>query len=244
VTLTDPLPADTTFVSAEQLSGPAFTCTPLPPVGGTGTITCTAASMAPGTATFRFVFHVSPTATGPLTNTASVSSPTDTSGGNNSSGASAAVLPPSADVEITKTANGSTFPPGSSVTYTIVVTNIGSFAAQATEVTDLLSPQLTLASATTTQGTCNNASPVVCTIGTLEPAASATITIIATLSPAASGGIANTATVTAANDVNPANNSSTASISTAAASIPTLSEYALLMLIAVFAAIGMVTLKR
>src|SRR5205823_6266609 len=58
VTLTDPLPAATSFVSEVQSTGPAFTCT-IPP----GPVTCTIASLAAGaTATFSIQAKVLPTA--------------------------------------------------------------------------------------------------------------------------------------------------------------------------------------
>ena len=47
VSVSDPIPAGTTFVSAGQSSGPVFTLS-TPPVGGTGTFTATLASMNPG----------------------------------------------------------------------------------------------------------------------------------------------------------------------------------------------------
>src|ERR1700680_4236927 len=43
VTLSDALPAGTTFVSEGQASGPAFSCTH-PPNGGTGSVSCTLAT--------------------------------------------------------------------------------------------------------------------------------------------------------------------------------------------------------
>ncbi len=58
VSVNDPIPAGTTFVSASQTSGPAFTLS-LPAVGGTGTFTATAAGMNVGdVATFQIVVHV------------------------------------------------------------------------------------------------------------------------------------------------------------------------------------------
>src|SRR5205085_622590 len=78
VTLTDATPADTTFVSFAQNTGPAFTCT-TPPSEGTGNVSCTLATLPAGaSATFSFVVHVSLSAPdgSTLSNTASVSSST------------------------------------------------------------------------------------------------------------------------------------------------------------------------
>ena len=78
VTLTDLVPAGTTFVSEAQNSGPAFTCV-TPTFGGTGTISCTIATLpANSTAVFTLAVNVSsgtPDGT-TVSNTASVSSAT------------------------------------------------------------------------------------------------------------------------------------------------------------------------
>ena len=60
VSVSDPIPAGTTFVSASQTSGPAFVLS-LPSVGSTGTFTATAAGMNVGdVAIFQIVVHVTP----------------------------------------------------------------------------------------------------------------------------------------------------------------------------------------
>jgi uncharacterized repeat protein (TIGR01451 family) len=94
VSLTDTLPPNTTFVSASQTTGPVFTCM-TPAVGGTGTITCTIATLASGAvATFSIVLHVSPTATGSITNLANVSTTTaDPTPGNDSASAVTQITP-------------------------------------------------------------------------------------------------------------------------------------------------------
>ncbi len=78
VALLDLVPANTTFVSDTQTSGPAFTLTS-PAAGGTGTITGTIATLADGTsATFTVVVLVSPSTPNgaTITNTAYVSAAT------------------------------------------------------------------------------------------------------------------------------------------------------------------------
>ena len=58
VTLSDPLPAGTTFVSLAQTAGPSFACT-TPAVGGTGTVTCSIAAFPAGaSADFTLAVHV------------------------------------------------------------------------------------------------------------------------------------------------------------------------------------------
>jgi uncharacterized repeat protein (TIGR01451 family) len=78
VVLTDIVPANMTFSSDTQTSGPAFTCTD-PTSGSTGTISCTRATLMSGeTASFSFIFQVDagvPNGTG-IDNTASATSST------------------------------------------------------------------------------------------------------------------------------------------------------------------------
>jgi uncharacterized repeat protein (TIGR01451 family) len=78
VMLSDTIPTDTTFGSFTQNTGPTFTCS-TPSAGGTGTVSCSIASLAAGvTATFTLVVNVNPTVLEgtTITNTASVSSTT------------------------------------------------------------------------------------------------------------------------------------------------------------------------
>ena len=93
VVLSDAVPANTTFVSETQNSGPAFNCT-TPAAGGTGTVSCTLATLAAGTsANFTIVLKINPGYGGfTVTNTATVSSATnDAEPTNNSSSVSTAV---------------------------------------------------------------------------------------------------------------------------------------------------------
>jgi uncharacterized repeat protein (TIGR01451 family) len=60
VSVSDPLPSGTTFVSASQTSGPTFALTS-PSVGSSGTFTATISSLAAGgVATFQLVLFVTP----------------------------------------------------------------------------------------------------------------------------------------------------------------------------------------
>lgn len=234
VSLSDPLPANTTFVSSTQTTGPTFGCT-TPAVGGTGTVTCTIATLNAGaTATFSLVLHVDPaTPVGStISNTATVSSTTpDPTAPNGSSTSNAAVAPGVTDVRIEKTANQPQLATGSNATYTITVTNDGPAIAIDTIVTDTLPAGTTYQSATPSQGTCSGTTTVTCSLGNLNAGASATITLVVTL-PSTAGPVENTATVTSSNvDSNPANNTSSTTIAVSAAQpIPTLSEWMLLLM--------------
>lgn len=79
VTLTDNVPANTTFNFITQTSGPAFICS------GTSTITCTAATM-PDASSATFLLSVNTSASSPagtvISNTASVAMTGDTNGAN------------------------------------------------------------------------------------------------------------------------------------------------------------------
>ncbi|MBV8518372.1 MAG: DUF11 domain-containing protein [Acidobacteria bacterium] len=230
VSLTDTLPAGTTFVSETQTSGPTFSCT-TPAVGASGTITCTIASLAAGaTATFDFSFTLTPTTTGAVSNTANVSSTTsDPNPANNTATASTDVTLGPTDLSITKTASSNRYPVGADATYTITVTNNGPGYAVGTTVTDVLPAGTTYVSATPSQGSCSGTSVVTCTLGTLAPSATATISLVVTL-PSTQMEITNTATVTASNvDPNPANNASTAAAATVS-QVPALSPLGLVLL--------------
>jgi hypothetical protein len=93
--VSDPIPANTSFVSLSQTSGPTFTLQ-TPAAGGAGTITLTIASMAPGqSAVFSIVVRVSQTPPGAIVNTATVTNAVnDTNQANNSASVSIGLTTP------------------------------------------------------------------------------------------------------------------------------------------------------
>jgi uncharacterized repeat protein (TIGR01451 family) len=97
VHLNDVIPATTTFVSDSQIQGPTFTQSD-PPVGGTGTIDDSIATLQPGvTGTFLVVVHVNAgTSDGTvIENIATVTTATsDPDATNNGSSASTTIMPP------------------------------------------------------------------------------------------------------------------------------------------------------
>ncbi|HYC93431.1 MAG TPA: DUF11 domain-containing protein [Thermoanaerobaculia bacterium] len=147
-----------------------------------------------------------------------------------------AVLPPSsADVRVTKSISGPIVV-GQPFDYILTVVNGGPATATSVTVTDVLPAGFSLASATSTQGTCSGTATVTCSVGTMALNATVTITIRGTATQP--GSYANTATVTAAEpDPVPTNNTSTIEISTAVG-IPTLEFYALAALAALLALVG------
>ena len=247
VTITDTLPANTTFVSESQPTGPAFICTN-PSVGGTGTVSCSIATLTAGTsATFSIVVQIAVAAPlGPSSNTAMVTSSADPTPANNSSTAVTTIALATADLAITKTPAPGPYGTGLPLTYTIVVTNGGPSTATAVTVTDILPPGTTFQS-TTPGGACSGSTTITCNAGTLSNGASASCTLTVTL-PSSPGPVTNTASVTAAAttaDPNPSNNSASSTITVIlAGNIPLVSPLALLFLGVVLAAAGAIALKR
>jgi uncharacterized repeat protein (TIGR01451 family) len=202
LTLTDPLPAGTTFVSSAASAG---TCS------GTATVVCNlglVASGAGGTATIV----VRPAAAGDVSNTATVSSPTnnDPVPANDSSTAHTTVAP-SADVVVTNADTPDPVTIGGNLTYTITVTNNGAEPATGVSLSDPLPAGVSFVSSTPSAGTtCQGTTTVVCTIGDMADNAVATVTIVATTTVA--GNLTNTATASSSTpDPDLANNAGTAS---------------------------------
>jgi uncharacterized repeat protein (TIGR01451 family) len=244
VTLNDPLPATTTFVSYTQNSGPAFSCTP-PPVGTNGTFSCTIATLAAGaSANFTLVVHTTlSTPPGPMSNTAVVSTATsDPNSNNNSSTAAAGVS--LVDLAITKTPQPPAYGTGQSLTWTLVVTNNSATPATGVTVTDVL-PAGTTFTGSTPPGACTGTTTITCTAATLNANASVTFTITVTL-PSTPGPITNTATVSSATtDANPADNTATSTITVIPASqVPMISPLALLLLCIALAAAGAIVQRH
>ncbi|MEA2414937.1 MAG: hypothetical protein QOI58_1594 [Thermoanaerobaculia bacterium] len=242
VTMSDTLPANTTFVSESQLTGPAFTCTN-PAPGGTGTVSCSIATLTAGTsATFSIVVQIAAAApVGPSSNTATVTTATtDPNPANNSSTAVTAIALATADLSITKTPAPGPYGTGLPLTYTIVVTNGGPNTAASVTVTDTLPAGTTLQSSTPA-GACTGTTVVTCNAGTLVNGATATFTLTILL-PATPGPITNTAVVSAAAtnpDPNPGNNTATSTITVIpAGNIPMISPLSLLLLCIALAIAG------
>ncbi|MEA2563858.1 MAG: uncharacterized protein QOH06_5362 [Acidobacteriota bacterium] len=190
VLLSDPLPAGVTFQSLAEPAG--WSCL-TPAVGGTGDVTCTAATLAPGNTVFTLVVHVDPSLpTGTLLlNSAVVSSPTPDptpENGNATSFTTVGPQPQPAALAATKTVSGQT-QPGGAIVYTVVLTNSGPGGQPdnpGAELTDVLPPKLVLVGASATSGTATAtlATNTVTWNGALAAGGgSVTITIQATIDP-------------------------------------------------------------
>ena len=214
VTLSDTLPANTTFVSLSSPGG--WSCT-TPAVGGTGVVSCSIATLSAGSDVFTLVVAVDPsTANGTtISNTATVSSSTTDSNGGNNSATSSTFVSSASDVHPTKSGTA-TVTAGNNITYTIDMINSGPSNAVNPSFSDALPAGETFVSLTspvgwpcTTPGVGANGT-VSCSAASLAVANAGAFTLVVMVSPAQAPGIlTNTITSTAANDSNAANNVAT-----------------------------------
>jgi uncharacterized repeat protein (TIGR01451 family) len=100
---------------------------------------------------------------------------------------------------------------GSTVTYTLVVTNTGPVGAMDVQVIDTWPPSTFLVSATgDSKVDCSliDAQVLNCRLGDMRPGANGTVSLVVQLAPSQTGTITNTATITSTTiDTNPLNNS-------------------------------------
>ncbi|MDX1582793.1 MAG: IPTL-CTERM sorting domain-containing protein [Thermoanaerobaculia bacterium] len=203
VTVTDSLPSSVNFQSATPSQG---ACS-----HSAGTVTCDLGTINSG-ANATIQIDVTPTSPGDITNTANVSAnESDPNTANNSASETTTVSAPQADLSITKTDSPDPVTSGSTLTYTLQVTNNGPDSAAGVVVTDTLPSSVTFQSVTPSQGTCSQSGrTVTCDLGTLANGANATITIEVT--PTESGTITNSASVGSdTEDPNGANNNASES---------------------------------
>ncbi|HEY0159174.1 MAG TPA: Calx-beta domain-containing protein [Thermoanaerobaculia bacterium] len=152
---------------------------------------------------------------------------------------------PVADLSLTKLGPESV-DPGEPITYTITVSNAGPQAATNVVVEDTIPAGTTFVSATPSQGSCSGTAVVTCNLGTIGDDSSATITLIVT-APLVNGPISNTATADS-DETDPTVAAGTAptfvngAVSNAAG-IPTLSEWALLLMLMGMAAAAATRLR-
>ncbi|CAN7206760.1 IPTL-CTERM sorting domain-containing protein [Acidovorax sp. LjRoot129] len=215
-----------------------------PAIGATsGTLQCTFPGLNSGqTATVTYVMNaetltVAGATSGTAFNRASVTvDETETTLANNvvTHDTTARRFTVATDVAIVKTAPAGPLAPGAALAYTLVVTNNGPLPSDGAQVVDALPAGVTFVSA---PGCVNVAGTISCGIGPLAVGATRTFTINTTLTSPYTGTspLVNTATVDAPGDTNPANNTSNATTTVTGppggtASIPTLSEWGLIIL--------------
>ncbi len=180
VSVSDPLPAGTTFVSAT-----GCTNTPSGPV-----VSCDLADIPPGgSASASITVAIDPSFTGTLDNTATVAADQADSDSSNDSSTASTVVGAEADLAVTKTGPASAIA-GSSVTYTVTVTNNGPSTASSVSVDDPTPAGYTFVSAT---APCAGGFP--CPLGDMMPGSAVAFDVTYATSPSAGGSVVtNTAT--------------------------------------------------
>ena len=190
--------------------------------GGSGPVANTLTLPPGGSVTYTVTGTVDPAATGKQTATvaASVPAPQVNTDPSKSSASSSSTVVQSADLGVTVVASPATPVVGSTVTYTITVTNAGPSLVTGASLTDSFSAAYAAvtytsqasggATGNTTSGTGDLAQTL-----TLPPGASVVYTVSAKLSPLVTGPVTNSATIAApagVTDGNPANDVATASV--------------------------------
>jgi uncharacterized repeat protein (TIGR01451 family) len=221
---TEAIPANTTFRSLA--TPPGWACT-TPAVGGTGTITCTAATVAAGAvANFPVILRVTTgTASGTvITLTGNITSSTPDSNPSNNIASASIVVGTNGQADLAVTATGTPDPvsQGNTITYKQSITNNGPSAETNATFTDTIPANTTLFSFTPPANwTCNTIAfggtgTLTCTLNagrTIATGASVSFPLIVQVNTTAnlSGStITNTPTASSTvGDPNPSNNSAT-----------------------------------
>ncbi len=197
VTVTDTLPASLTFVSAS--SG----CSA---VGQT--VTCTAASLDPGSdVTFTITVIPGVGAIPSVTNTATVSCDQPDPDTSNNTASETTTVNPAADLSVSIADSADPIALGSSFDYTVTVANAGPSTATSVTLTDTLDASVTFVSASA--GCSHAAGVVTCSLGDIAASGNTSVTI--TVTTTADGTITDTASVSASSPADPDsdNNSAT-----------------------------------
>ena len=212
-TVSDAFPPECTSASYTSVaSGGASGNT----ASGAGNIGDILSLPAGGGVVYTATCNISGSASGSLSNTATVASSLSDPNLANNSATDTDTLSPSADLSITKTDGVTTATAGGTVTYTIVATNPGPSGAPGSLVTDAFPPGLSCST------TCVGAGGGSCTAGpfttpindtvNLPADSNVTYTSVCTVAVDATGSIRNTATVATGSgvtDPTPSNNSAT-----------------------------------
>jgi uncharacterized repeat protein (TIGR01451 family) len=212
VTVADTFPATLTGVTWTCVGVGGGSCT----AAGAGNINDVVNLPAGGSVTYTVNATIAASATGILSNTATVTvggGVTDPTPGNNSA-TDTTTLTPQADLSITKTDGQATAVPGQTVTYTIVAANAGPSNDPTAAIADTFPAILTGVT-----WTCVGAGGATCTAAgagdindtaNLPAGGSVTYTASGTINADATGSLVNTATVTSSiTDPTPGNNSAT-----------------------------------
>ncbi|MFN0084583.1 MAG: hypothetical protein ACKVX9_04280 [Blastocatellia bacterium] len=186
---------------------------------GTGNLDTRVNLLNGGAATFLITATPDPSATGTVTNTATIAPPAgaiDVDPTNNSA-SDTDTFTPRADLAVTKTNGATSVTAGTATSYTIVVTNNGPSSVPSGSVSDPMPAKLgnvtwtCVASAGSSCAAASGTGSIATTVSLL-PGGTATFAVSATVLAAASGMLDNTvttATPATVTETNPANNSAT-----------------------------------
>lgn len=205
LTVTDTLPEGVTFQSAV---GDGWAC-----METSGTVACTRASLAVGSAPEINLTVLAPSAPGDITNAAVVSSDSIDRNMTNNSDDCLSTIAAQADLSLIKTSDAATVYSLQSISYTLSVNNLGPNTAENVTVTDTLPGEVTYQSAVGDGWSCGEAGGIVtCTRLSLDVGIAPEITLTV-LAPSQSGAITNNAIVSSdTNDSDTANNTDNCSI--------------------------------
>ena len=226
------IPLNTTFVSMAAATG--WTCGTLPPVNGTGNIQCTNPDVANAySGSFTLVVTVGAgTAFGTqIVDVASVASGTKGSGTNdpnlsNNTAIAVNVVGTATSANLSVTMSASPSPDvqaGNSITYAIVVQNLGPAASSGVTFSDPIPANATFVSSSTPAGwsACAlSGGTISCSIASMAYNATATFTVVLNVPSGTASGtiVTNQATITGTTpDPNPANNTAQVSDTVASA---------------------------
>lgn len=169
VVVSDDLPANVSFVSAEA-----------PCTYSGGTVSCTLGRLAPGASReLDLRVRVLSGATGSVVNPAEVVSDTPDPDPSDNNDEVTVPIGATADLRIDKSTVAPTYIQGGQITYDIAVTNDGPSDAAGVTVTDALPAGISFVSATSDRGSCSHtAGTVTCTVGALAAGATASIDLV------------------------------------------------------------------
>ncbi|MCH9650301.1 MAG: DUF11 domain-containing protein, partial [Deltaproteobacteria bacterium] len=206
--VSDTLPADLSCTWTSVAAGGATNNG-----SGSGDVNDTVSLPSGSTVTYSISCSVASDATGTLSNTATITgSETDSEGTNNSATDLTTVIQ-QADISITKTNGTTESVPGTSTTYTVVVSNAGPSDDPSVSVTDTLPSDLSCTwnsvAAGGSTGSAGSGSGNLSETVSLPAGSSVTYTLSCNIDASASGSLINTATATGSFDGNASNNSAT-----------------------------------
>lgn len=202
VTLSDVLPAGETYVSSTTSQGMV--------TNNNGALTVSLGNLADGaTATTTVVVALSPTLTGSVTNTVTVSGNQPDPNLSNNTSTVTTPIAASADLSLVKTASAAEVKPGGALTYTLTISDLGPSNATGVTIVDTLPAGFVYASATGDTSATLTGNTLTLNVGNLADGTTTAVTVNGTVASTASGTITNTATVSGNQpDPNLANNTS------------------------------------